>query len=73
MESLNERFGESEEAEILACGIVIAVSDGHGMTFTRTYSTEDIYYRALGLFHAGLEAIEGDRSAPDEDEIDEEN
>jgi hypothetical protein len=62
LDSIEEKFGETENAEILAVGIVVAVSTGD-MTFTRTYCTDKIHYRALGLFNAAVETIEDGASA----------
>lgn len=62
-------MSEENEPEIIAVGIVCVVKargeDRKFQTFTRTYSTENWYHRALGLFHAAVEVIEtGD--VPDE-------
>lgn len=65
LDSIESKFGDSDDAEILAVGIVVAVSSGD-MTFTRTYCTDKIHYRALGLFNAAVETIEDGSLADDE-------
>lgn len=68
MQSINEKFGDSESGEIIAVGIICVVSDGDGMTFTRTYSTDKIHYRALGLFQAGVDVIQKNSIPEDADD-----
>lgn len=46
--------------EIIACGIIAIIqaeTDDGPMTFARTMSTEDIHYRAVGLFREGYETV----------------
>jgi len=62
MESL-EREGKFDDAEIIAVGIVVILAkddaeEGGPYTYTRTYCTEDIHFRAVGLFHEGLATVE---------------
>lgn len=70
MESI-EAEGKFENAKMIAVGIVaILEQDEH--TFTRTYSTEKIHHRALGLFNVAINVIEEglsiDSSAETEDD-----
>ena len=68
MNSVQEKFGDnpSDDAEIIAVGIVCIVSN-EGMTFTRTYSTDQIHYRALGLFSAAVDTVREGNLADDDD------
>jgi hypothetical protein len=79
MESL-EKEGKFDDAEIIAVGIVVILAkddaeEGGPFTYTRTYSTEDIHFRAVGLFREGLQTVESrhiQENDPDEIEEDEE-
>jgi len=76
MESL-EKEGKFDDAEIIAVGIIVILAideteDGP-YTYTRTYSTEDVHFRAVGLFREGLQTIEARHIQEDDpDEIEEE-
>jgi hypothetical protein len=73
MESI-EREGKFEDGKIIAVGVIAIIEqpddDGAGMTYIRTYSTEEIHHRALGLFREAYLTIEqGHEAEPDpEDE-----
>lgn len=56
MEAIQSKFGDDGDFKILAVGIV-AVVEGDEMTFTRTYSTEKVHHRALGLFDAAVDTV----------------
>jgi hypothetical protein len=57
---------ELENGDIVACGIVVII-EHEGHVFTRTYNTEKIYHRAVGLFAAAQECIgSGESIRPDE-------
>lgn len=57
MESIHAKFGDDDDYEIVAIGIVAVVSKDD-MTYERTYSTERIHHRAIGLFQVALDTVE---------------
>jgi hypothetical protein len=52
--------------ELVAVGIVVLAQNSEGtVTYTRTFSSEDMYYRQIGLYQAGIECVrDGYRSGP---------
>lgn len=57
-----ERNPRFEDGEITAIGIVCTLSanddDGEPMSYTRTFCSDELHYRQIGLFRAGLDTVE---------------
>lgn len=49
------------DGNLLAVGVVVVIDgedeEGEKMTFTRTFTSEEVHYRALGLFDSALDTI----------------
>lgn len=57
--------------EIVSCAIVvIAQSEDKTSTFTRTFCSDEVHYRQIGIFTVGLECVSSGikPTSPDEDD-----
>ena len=59
------------DGTVIAVGIV-AIIEKDEMTYSRTYTTEKIFHRAVGLMLEGYEVVKDGRSADDDEEEDDE-
>lgn len=58
---------------IVTVGIVVVAENAKGtQTFTRTFCSETLYYRQIGLMQAGIECVRDGFRQVDEDEDEDE-